>query len=150
MSDMDHRFSVNNFRRFRIQETKGQDPSSSQVTKSRYTKPRCALWMSWFSVNKFRRFSIRETRGQDPSSSQVTKSQYMKPRRAIKTECLSTPLISGGIVTVRSRSMRVVDLIHEFPYQNLGIGVTRYLDSLHHELPVHETPERSGPLDPNH
>jgi hypothetical protein len=53
-------------------------------------------------------------------------------------------------VTVRSRSMRVVDLIHEFPYQNLGIGVTRDLESLYRELPVHETPKRSGPLNPNH
>ena len=28
--------------------------------------------------------------------------------------------------------------------------MTRDLESLHHELPVHETPKRSGPLDPNH
>jgi hypothetical protein len=28
--------------------------------------------------------------------------------------------------------------------------VTRDLESLHRELPVHETPKRSGPLDPNH
>jgi hypothetical protein len=53
-------------------------------------------------------------------------------------------------VTVRSRSMRVVDLIHKFPYQNLRIGVTRDLESLHRELPVHKTPKRSGLLDPNH
>jgi hypothetical protein len=30
----------------------------------------------------------------------------------------------------------------------LGIGVTRVLDSLHCELPVHETLKRSKPLDP--
>jgi hypothetical protein len=53
-------------------------------------------------------------------------------------------------VTIRSRSTRVVDLIHEFPYRNSGIGVTRYLESLHRELSVHETPKRSGSLDPNH
>jgi hypothetical protein len=53
-------------------------------------------------------------------------------------------------VTIRSRSMSVVDLIHEFPYRISGIGVTRDLESLHRELPVHETPKRSGPLDPNH
>jgi hypothetical protein len=53
-------------------------------------------------------------------------------------------------VTIRSRSTRVVDLIHKFPYRNLGIGVTRDLESLYRELPVHETPKRSGPLDPNH
>ena len=53
-------------------------------------------------------------------------------------------------MTVRSRSTRVIDLIHEIPYQNSGIGVTRDLESLHLELPVHETPKRSGPLDPNH
>jgi hypothetical protein len=52
-------------------------------------------------------------------------------------------------VTIRSRSTRVVDLLHEFPYQNSGIGVTRVLESLHRELPVHETLKRSGPLDPN-
>ena len=50
---------------------------------------------------------------------------------------------------VRSRSTRVIDLIHEFPYWNLGIGVTRDLESLHRELPVHETLKRSRPLDPN-
>jgi hypothetical protein len=53
-------------------------------------------------------------------------------------------------VTVRSRSTRIVDLIHKFPYRNSGIGVTRDLESLHRELPVHEKYERSGPLDPNH
>ena len=28
--------------------------------------------------------------------------------------------------------------------------MTRDLESLHHELPVHKIPKRSGPLDPNH
>jgi hypothetical protein len=53
-------------------------------------------------------------------------------------------------VTVRSRSTRVVDLIHKFPYHNSRIGVTRYLESLHRELPVHETLKISRSLDPNH
>ena len=53
-------------------------------------------------------------------------------------------------MTVRSRSARVVDLIHEFPYRNFGMGVTRDLESLHREIPVHETLKISGPLDPNH
>jgi hypothetical protein len=41
-----NQFSVNGFRRFGTRETKGQDPSFSQVVKSRYAKPRRALWMS--------------------------------------------------------------------------------------------------------
>jgi hypothetical protein len=54
----------------------------------------------------------------------------LKPRKTlelvgqlggVKAECPSMPLISGGIVTVRSRSTRFVDLLHEFPYRNLGI-----------------------------
>jgi hypothetical protein len=42
----------------------------------------------------------------------------------IKTECLSTLLSSGRIVTVRSGSTRVVDLVCEFTYRSLGNGVT--------------------------
>jgi hypothetical protein len=53
-------------------------------------------------------------------------------------------------MTIRSKSTRVVDLIHEFPYRNSGIGVTRDLESLHCELSVHKTRKRSRPLDPNH
>jgi hypothetical protein len=52
--------------------------------------------------------------------------------------------------TVGSKSSRIVDLLHESPYQDSGIGVTRVLESLHHELPVHETPKISEPLDPRH
>jgi hypothetical protein len=53
-------------------------------------------------------------------------------------------------VTVRSRSTRLIDLIHEFPYQNSGIRVIRDLESMHCELLVHETLKISGPLDLNH
>jgi hypothetical protein len=42
------------------------------------------------------------------------------------------------------------DLLHESPYQDSGIGVTRVLESLHRELSVHETLKRSEPLDPRH
>jgi hypothetical protein len=52
--------------------------------------------------------------------------------------------------TVGSKSSRIVDLLHESPYRDSGIGVTRVLESLHRELPVHETPKRSEPLDPRH
>jgi hypothetical protein len=52
--------------------------------------------------------------------------------------------------TVGSKSSRIVDLLHESPYQDSGIGVTRFLESLHLELLVHETPKRSEPLDPRH
>jgi hypothetical protein len=52
--------------------------------------------------------------------------------------------------TVGSKSSRIVGLLHESPYQNSGIGVTRVLETLHRELPVHETLKRSGPLDPKH
>jgi hypothetical protein len=46
--------------------------------------------------------------------------------------------------------LTVVDLIHEFPYRNSGIEVTRDLESLHRELPVTENrnpeiPKRSTP-----
>jgi hypothetical protein len=52
--------------------------------------------------------------------------------------------------TVGSKSSRIVGLLHESPYRNLGIGVTRVLETLHRELSVHDTPKRSGPLDPKH
>jgi hypothetical protein len=52
--------------------------------------------------------------------------------------------------TVGSKSSRTVDLLHESPYRDSGIGVTRVLKSLHRELPVHETPKISEPLDPRH
>jgi hypothetical protein len=52
--------------------------------------------------------------------------------------------------TVGSKSSRIIDLLHESPYQDLGFGVTRVLESLHRELSVHETLKRSEPLDPRH
>jgi hypothetical protein len=42
----------------------------------------------------------------------------------LKTECLSTLLSSGRIVTIRSRSTRVIDLVCEFTYRSSGNGVT--------------------------
>jgi hypothetical protein len=52
--------------------------------------------------------------------------------------------------TIGSKSSIIVDILHESPYRDSGIGVTRVLESLHREIPVHETLKRSEPLDPRH
>jgi hypothetical protein len=52
--------------------------------------------------------------------------------------------------TIGSKSSRIVDLLHESPYRDSRIGVTRVLESLHRELPILETLKRSEPLDPRH
>jgi hypothetical protein len=48
-------------------------------------------------------------------------------------------------VTIRSRSMRIVDLIHKFPYQNSGIVVTRDSGPLHFRTPSYRNLIWPGP-----